>query len=53
MSFDLENNKEIRITHDDDGIPCIDIVIDRDIIFTVRPKEEVDLHNFVRDLGNH
>ena len=53
MSFDLDNNKEIRITHDDDGIPCIDIVIDRDIIFTVRPKEEVDLHNFVRDLGNH
>ena len=22
-----------------------------DIIYTIRPKEEVDLHNFVKDLG--
>ena len=52
MNFELENNKEIRITHDDDGIPCIDICgSEGDIIFTVRPKEEVDLHNFVKDLG--
>ena len=42
----------IRITHDDYGIPCIDICgSEGDIIFTVRPKEEVDLHNFVKDLG--
>ena len=33
-------------------IPCIDICgSEGDIIFTVRPKEEVDLHNFVKDLG--
>ena len=43
MPFDLENNKEIRITHDHDLIPCTDIVIDKDIIFKVRLKGEVDL----------
>ncbi len=51
MSFDIENNKEIRLTYDDDGIPCIDVCgSEGDIIFTVKPKEEVDLHNFVKDL---
>ena len=53
MSFYLESSKwYIRLTYDDDGIPCIDICgSEGDIIFTVRPKEEVDLHNFVKDLG--
>ena len=50
MDFELEN-KIVRLTHDDDGVPCIDVVIEREIIYTIRPKEEVDLHNFVKDLG--
>lgn len=51
MNFKLEN-KTIKLSHDDDGIPCVDICDSNDdIIYTIRPKEEVDLHNFVKDLG--
>lgn len=51
MNFKLEN-KTIKLSHDDDGIPCIDVCDSNDdIIYTIRPKEEVDLHNFVKDLG--
>ena len=51
ISLELDD-KLIRVTHDDDGVPCIDICDSNgDTMYTSHPKSEVDLYDFVKNLG--